>query len=75
MIHIIDTKEVEEDGIIYIIETYSNGGTVKYVKPEPQPEPPEWEQDLIDEEYEAQLEERMNIQYLVDLTEINTEEG
>lgn len=74
MIHIVDTKEVEEDGITYIVETYSNGGTVKYVKPEPQPEPPEWEQDLLDEEQEAQLEERMNIQYLVDLTEINTEE-
>lgn len=74
MIHIIDTKEVEEDGVIYIIETYSNGGTVKYTKPEPQPEPEPWEADLIDEEYEAQLEEHMNVQYLVDLAEINMEE-
>ena len=74
MIHIVDTKEVEEGGIIYIVETYSNGGTVKYPKPEPQPEPPEWEQDLISEQEEANLEMQMNIQYLVDLTEINTEE-
>lgn len=73
MIHIISTEEVEEDGITYIVETYSNGGTVKYAKPEPQPEPEPWEQDLMDEEQEAQLEERMNLQYLVDLAEINME--
>lgn len=74
MIYIVDKKEVEEGGIIYIVETYSNGSTTKYPKPLPQPPAPEWEQDLIDEEQEAILEERMNIQYLVDLTEINTEE-
>lgn len=74
MIHIIDTKEVEENGIIYIIETYSNGGIVKYPKPEPKPEPPIWENDLINEDYEAQLEQQMNTQYLVDLAEINMEE-
>ena len=70
MIEIVTKEEVIEDGITYIIETYSNGGVVKYIKSEPEP----WEADLIDEEQEAQLEERMNIQYLVDLTEINTEE-
>lgn len=73
MIHIIDTEEVEEDGIIYIIEHYSNGGTVKYPKPVPQPEPKPWEADLIDENTEANLEMQMNIQYLVDLAEINEE--
>lgn len=35
---------------------------------------PEWEQNLIDEQEEAQLEMQANIQYLVDLTEINSEE-
>lgn len=77
MIKIISTEEIEEDGVIYIVETYSNGTQVKYTKPEPQPEPPEppeWEKDLLNEEYEAQLEERMNVQYLVDLAEINMEE-
>lgn len=73
MIQTIDINNVEEDGIVYIIETYSNGARVKYVKPEPQPEPEPWEQDLMGEEYEAQLEERMNVQYLVDLAEINME--
>lgn len=73
MVRIIDTKEITEDGITYIVETYSNGGTVKYVKPEPKPEPPIWENDLINEDYEAQLEQQMNIQYLVDLAEINME--
>ena len=73
MIHIVSKEEIEEDGIIYILETYSNGGTVKYPKPIPQPDPPEWEKDLIDEGYEAQLEEQMNIQYLVDIAEINME--
>ena len=73
MIHIIDKQEITEDGITYIVETYSNGGTVKYVKPEHQPEPPEWEKDIIDPTQEAQLEQQMNIQYLVDLAEINME--
>lgn len=71
MIVKVKSEEVEIDGIIYIIDTYSNGGTVKYPKPEPQPEPPEWEKDLIDEGTEADLEMQMNLQYLVDITEIN----
>ena len=74
MIHIVTKEEFEKDGVTYIREIYSNGATVEYPKPLPQPPSPEWEQDLIDEEQEAILEERMNIQYLVDLTEINTEE-
>lgn len=34
---------------------------------------PSWGADLIDETAEAQLEQQMNIQYLVDLAEINEE--
>lgn len=74
MIVIVKTEEFEKDGITYIRETYSNGGTVEYPKPEPQPEPEPWEQDLIDEDYEAQLEMQANIQYLVDIAEMNNEE-
>ena len=74
MIHIIDTEEIEENGIIYIIEHYSNGGTVKYPKPDPDfVPPPDYSADMIDEGYEAQLEQQMNIQYLVDIAEINME--
>lgn len=34
---------------------------------------PEWEQDLIDENTQTQLEMQTNIQYLVDLAEIEME--
>lgn len=73
MITIVSKEEFEKDGITYIRETYSNGATSEYVKPTPQTEPPEWEKDLIDEDTEATLEMQTNIQYLVDLAEIDME--
>ena len=71
MPYIIETEEFEKDGMVYVRDIYSNGTTVEYPKPEPQPE---WEADLIDENAEAMLEMQANIQYLVDLAEINNEE-
>lgn len=65
---------VEEGGIKYQIDHYEGGGTVKYpwVDPDnPPPPPPEWQKDLIDEYAESQFEMQANIQYLVDLAEIN----
>lgn len=70
MITIISTEEFEKDGVTYIRETYSNGSTIEYVKSAPRPE---WEADIIDETEEATLEMQTNIQYLVDLAEIDME--
>jgi hypothetical protein len=56
-LRIIETKEVIEDGVTYIITTYSNGTVVKTAKPsevEPvEPEAPELTQlDLIQQAVE-----------------------
>lgn len=67
-------EEIEEEGKIPISvdfnlsnKKYSDGKWVDIVSI------PLWEADLIDETIEAQLEEQMNVQYLVDLAEINME--
>ena len=68
-------EEVHQDDMIPIPDdmesplgwTYNNG---EWIAPPP---PPAWEKDLIDEESEAQLEMQTNIQYLVDLMEMNME--
>lgn len=38
---IIKTEEFEQDGQIFIRETYDNGTTVEYGKPDPNMKPPE----------------------------------
>ena len=71
MIEIIKTYEEEEGGIIYIVEELSNGGVAKTVKPDgtaPEPMP-----DPLSEEEERQMEMAMNIEYLIQLTEMNME--
>ena len=60
MIVIIDTKEVVEDGVTYIVDTYSNGAVVKYTKLTGEPET----HHLSDME-EAILETELNTEYLV----------
>ena len=71
------SEVVEEDGIKYQIDHYEGGGTIKYpwVDPDapPPPAPPEYLNDLVDDYTESQLEMAANIQYLVDLAEINQE--
>lgn len=69
------TDEVEEAGKIPIPadfnltnKRYSNGEWIDVIPF------PIWETDLIDETTEANLEMQMNMQYLVDLAEINMEE-
>ena len=53
---IIETKEVIEDGVTYIITTYSNGTVVKTAKPsEVEPEPVEPEPTQLD-----RIEEQVN---------------
>lgn len=64
---IIDKKEIEENGIIYVVETYSNGAIVKYIKPLEEPQPKT--QHLTDIE-EAILETALNTEYLVCLAEL-----
>lgn len=67
-------EEIEEEGKIPIPtdfnlsnKKYSDGKWVDIVPI------PSWEADLIDENTQAQLEMPMNVQYLVDLAEINME--
>ena len=73
MVHKINEYEVEEDGVIYVVEEYSNGGTVKYVKPSGEPLPPDPMADAISEGEQAQLEMQTNIEYLTELAEMNRE--
>lgn len=61
-------REFEDDidGIVYNITIYTDGHIEKQRKA--------GYEDAITNTEEANLEMQMNIQYLVDLTEINTEE-
>lgn len=71
MTRLIKKEEFEKDGIIYIHEIYSNGSSVKYVKSEPISD---YSNDILDDNTEAMLEMQTNVQYLVDLAEINMED-
>ena len=67
MTHLINVKEVVEDGQIYVVEEYSSGAIVKYVKPaegtEPDvPQPSETDQTV--------LETAINTEYLVCLADL-----
>lgn len=66
-IYLIDKKEIEEDGQIYVLEEYSNGTTVKYTKSTEKfnPEKPQ----LTDVE-QTILETAINIEYLVCLADL-----
>lgn len=59
-------KEIEEDGVVYIITTYTDGRVEKKRK--------EGYENAITNTEQRQLDLEMNIQYLVDLAEINMEE-
>lgn len=66
MTHLIDKREVTENGVVYIVEEYSNGATIKYNKPiSVQPETPK----LTDME-QSILDTALNTEYLVCLAEL-----
>ena len=66
MAHLINKREVTENGVVYIVEEYSSGATIKYNKPiSVQPEP----ERLTDIE-ESILETALNTEYLVCLAEL-----
>ena len=66
MAHLINKREVTENGVVYIVEEYSGGATVKYNKPTPvQPE-----QEKLTDMEEAILETALNTEYLVCLAEL-----
>ena len=68
MAHLINKREVTENGVVYIVEEYSSGAIVKYNKPTSvQPEPEI--QHLTDIE-ESILETALNTEYLVCLAEL-----
>lgn len=64
---IIDVQEVIEDGIIYVITTYSNGVVIKQAKEGMEPLPDNPQMSDIEE---AILETALNTEYLVCLAEL-----
>ena len=55
---IMKTEEIQENGVTYIVNTYDNGTIEKYIKPEPnyQPPPmPEQPKSVTNEDIMAQL--------------------
>lgn len=54
---IIKTEEVIENGLTYIVNTYSNGAIEKYIKPNPEPEPEPQDPPVTNEELQAQIAE------------------
>lgn len=63
---IIHEWEEDNDGIIYIGQSFEDGHIERHRK--------EGYENVITNTEQAQLELQTNIQYLVDLTEINSEE-
>lgn len=64
---IIDRKEVEENGVIYIVETYDNGYVIKRLKPSDVPvepvEPEPTEEEIAQAEMllmQAEILEKLN---------------
>lgn len=66
-VYIVTTEEIEENGIVYVVETYSNGAIVKYIKPIGEPQP---EILHLNDTEEAILETALNVEYLVCLAEL-----
>lgn len=55
---IIKTEEIQENGVTYVVNTYDNGTIEKYIKPDPnyQPPPmPEPPKPVTNEDIMAQL--------------------
>lgn len=55
---IIKTEEITENGTVYIVNTYDNGTVEKYIKPDPNYQPPEPEplpKPVTNEDIMAQL--------------------
>lgn len=65
MNEIIHEWEENHDGVIYSYKTYSDGHTESQIK--------EGYEDSVTNTEERQLELESNVQYLVDLAEINME--
>lgn len=65
----MNKTEVIENGNTYIVETYENGATVKYLKPVGENFNVE-EKKLSDIE-QATLDTALNVEYLVCLSELN----
>lgn len=65
--NIISTEEIEENGVVYIIETFSNGANVKRIK-STEPERPE--KQYLSSTEESILETALNTEYLVCLAEL-----
>lgn len=65
----MNKTEIFEDGNTYIVETYENGTTVKYLKPVEEIFDVE-EKKLSDIE-QATLDTALNVEYLVCLSELN----
>lgn len=66
MAHLINKREVTENGVVYIVEEYSSGAIIKYNKPTE--EPPSTPK-LTDME-QAILDTALNTEYLVCLAEL-----
>lgn len=55
---IIKTDELQENGVAYIVNTYDNGAVEKYIKPDPNYQPPpmlEQPKPVTNEDIMAQL--------------------
>lgn len=67
-----DKKEIVENGVVYIVETYSNGVEVKYIKGndavnnmvEPEPHP-------LSEQEQIAIDTALNVEYIACLLESN----
>ena len=70
---LVTQEELDIEGNIYIKETYDNGTTVTYLKPEPIPEPID-PQDLPPTQDELLESIALNTEYLVVLAELGGSE-
>lgn len=73
MLEIMKKEESLQDGIPYIIETFSNGTKAKYIKPmkneitEPDPIPP----PPLTEQEQIAIDTALNVEYIACLMEAN----
>ena len=66
----MNKTEIFENGETYIVETYENGTTIKYLKPIENSSPIDEKTKLSDIE-QATLDTALNVEYLVCLSELN----